>query len=92
MNAPSAPIYLDYNGTTPVLPEVVEAMLPLLRDQFGNPSSSHVYGRRAATDFNGSVLGRPALQLIASAPIRPSPSVSRYRTPCHSPRNPSVSA
>jgi len=41
------PIYLDYNATTPVLPEVVEAMLPYLREHFGNPSSSHVYGRRA---------------------------------------------
>jgi len=48
MTPTGAPIYLDYNGTTPVLPEVVEAMLPYLRDQFGNPSSSHVYGRRAA--------------------------------------------
>ena len=41
------PIYLDYNATTPVLPEVVEAMLPYLREHFGNPSSGHVYGRRA---------------------------------------------
>lgn len=40
------PIYLDYNATTPVLPEVVDAMLPYLREHFGNPSSSHVYGRR----------------------------------------------
>mgnify|MGYP003482035458 CR=1 FL=1 len=41
------PIYLDYNATTPVLPEVVDAMLPYLRDHFGNPSSGHVYGQRA---------------------------------------------
>ncbi len=41
------PIYLDHNATTPVLPEVVDAMLPYLREHFGNPSSSHVYGRRA---------------------------------------------
>lgn len=41
------PIYLDYNGTTPILPEVVEAMLPYLREHFGNPSSGHVYGIRA---------------------------------------------
>jgi cysteine desulfurase len=41
------PVYLDYNATTPVLPEVVDAMLPYLREHFGNPSSSHVYGRRA---------------------------------------------
>jgi cysteine desulfurase len=41
------PIYLDHNATTPLLPEVVEAMLPYLRERFGNPSSGHVYGRRA---------------------------------------------
>jgi cysteine desulfurase len=42
-----APIYLDHNATTPVLPEVVEALLPYLREHFGNPSSAHVYGARA---------------------------------------------
>jgi cysteine desulfurase len=41
------PIYLDYNATTPLLPEVVEAMLPFLRERFGNPSSGHPYGRAA---------------------------------------------
>ena len=40
------PVYLDYNATTPLLPEVVDAMLPYLREHFGNPSSGHVYGRR----------------------------------------------
>ncbi len=44
----SDPIYLDHNATTPVAPEVLEAMLPWLRDQFGNPSSTHPCGRRAA--------------------------------------------
>ncbi len=42
------PIYLDYNATTPVAPEVANAMLPFLREHFGNPSSSHAYGRIAA--------------------------------------------
>ena len=41
------PIYLDYNATTPVDPAVVEAMLPYLSAQFGNPSSSHRYGHTA---------------------------------------------
>ena len=41
------PIYLDYNATTPVLPEVLEAMLPYLRERFGNPSSLHPYGQEA---------------------------------------------
>ena len=43
------PIYLDHNATTPLLPEVVDAMLPYLREDFGNPSSGHVYGSRART-------------------------------------------
>ncbi|MBL8914046.1 MAG: cysteine desulfurase [Archangium sp.] len=40
-------IYLDHNATTPLLPEVVEAMLPYLTTHFGNPSSAHAYGRAA---------------------------------------------
>ena len=40
-------IDLDPNATTPLLPEVVDAMLPYLREHFGNPSSSHAIGRRA---------------------------------------------
>jgi cysteine desulfurase len=40
------PVYLDYNATTPLLPGVVDAMLPYLREHFGNPSSRHLYGRR----------------------------------------------
>jgi cysteine desulfurase len=43
------PIYLDYNATTPVDPLVFEAMLPYLREHFGNPSSSHLYGVAART-------------------------------------------
>ncbi len=38
------PIYLDYNGTTPHDPEVIEAMRPFLEEEFGNPSSNHWYG------------------------------------------------
>ena len=41
------PIYLDHNATTPLRSEVVDAMLPYLREHFGNPSSGHVYGQRA---------------------------------------------
>jgi cysteine desulfurase len=38
------PIYLDYNATTPIDPEVAEAMRPYISNRFGNPSSSHWYG------------------------------------------------
>lgn len=41
------PIYLDHNATTPLLPEVVEAMLPYLTKEFGNPSSTHPAGQSA---------------------------------------------
>jgi len=41
-------IYLDYQATTPLAPEVREAMLPYLGDRFGNPHSPHRMGREAA--------------------------------------------
>jgi cysteine desulfurase len=42
------PIYLDYSATTPVDPRVVDAMIPWLRNHFGNPASrSHAYGWEA---------------------------------------------
>lgn len=40
-------IYLDNAATTPIAPEVVDAMIPVLREVFGNPSSSHSFGREA---------------------------------------------
>jgi len=59
--ATTEPIYLDHNATTPLLPEVVEAMLPYLREHFGNPSSGHVYGIRAR-----SAVARAREQVAAS--------------------------
>ncbi len=41
------PVYLDYNGTTPVDPAVLKAMLPYLQGEYGNPSSIHALGVRA---------------------------------------------
>lgn len=40
------PVYLDYNATTPIDPEVVEEMLPFIHGSFGNPSSSYAIGRK----------------------------------------------
>ena len=41
------PIYLDHNATTPVAASVLDAMLPFLRGEYGNPSSGYALGRRA---------------------------------------------
>jgi cysteine desulfurase NifS/selenium donor protein len=52
------PIYLDYNATTPLHPEVAAAMRPYLNQHFGNPSSSHKYGaitRRAVEQARAQV-------------------------------------
>ena len=39
------PVYFDYSSTTPMDPAVVDAMIPYMREQFGNPASrSHAYG------------------------------------------------
>jgi cysteine desulfurase len=38
------PVYLDYNASTPVAPQVLEEMLPYLKGKYGNPSSSHPFG------------------------------------------------
>ena len=40
-------VYLDNAATTTVAPEVVEAMVPVLQECFGNPSSSHAVGRKS---------------------------------------------
>src|SRR5215211_7478510 len=51
-SAMPAPVYLDHAATTPVRPEVLEAMQPYFGARFGNPSSTHRWGReaRAALD------------------------------------------
>jgi len=43
----TTPIYLDYNATTPIAPEVAAAIRPWLETDYGNPSSGHAYGQSA---------------------------------------------
>jgi cysteine desulfurase len=60
------PIYLDYNASTPIAPEVIAAMQPFLTDHYGNPSSLHWAGtgaRNAVEDARVQVAG-----LIGSDP------------------------
>ncbi len=49
-------IYLDNAATTPVDPEVIEAMAPFMRERFGNPSSPHFYGREAREAVESAAL------------------------------------
>jgi len=63
-------IYLDNNATTPVLPEVFEAMRPYFGEHFGNASSIHHHGQETraaverARDSVGSLLGCRAAEIV----------------------------
>ncbi|UOM36716.1 cysteine desulfurase family protein [Acuticoccus sp. I52.16.1] len=62
----SAPIYLDYQATTPLDPDVRAAMLPFLEDRFGNPHSEHALGWDAAEAVEDA--RRAVAELIGAAP------------------------
>ena len=47
-------IYLDYNSTTPIDPNVFDEILPYLKNKFGNPSSIHSYGNDAKAALDSS--------------------------------------
>ncbi len=63
-------VYLDNTASTPVLPEVLEAMLPYLKDTYGNPQSIHDWGdpaREAIDDARSKVadlIGGKAEEII----------------------------
>jgi cysteine desulfurase len=59
-------VYLDNAATTPVAPEVVEAMIPVLFHTFGNPSSTHAFGRQAKALLENS--RRSIAQALNCAP------------------------
>ena len=44
----SEPVYLDNQATTPLDPQVLDAMMPWLKEGFGNTHSPHIYGSKAA--------------------------------------------
>ena len=63
-------IYLDHNATTPIAPEVLEAMLPYFKEEWGNPSSSYRFGSKLksviekAREQVADLLGAHPLEII----------------------------
>ena len=68
-DAEALPIYLDYNATTPIDPRVAKAMLPYICRHWGNPSSSHIYGRAAKQGVDNA---RKKVALAVGAGAKPS--------------------
>ena len=66
-------VYLDHNATTPLDPRVLDAMLPYLREGFGNPSSLHWFGQRARAAVEdararvASLVGADAAEIVFTA-------------------------
>lgn len=62
--------YLDHAATTPLRPDVLQAMLPFYQERFGNPSSAHAYGRQAraaleeARERIATVLGARRTEIV----------------------------
>jgi cysteine desulfurase len=65
-----AALYLDFNATTPIDAEVLEAMLPYLKEEYGNPSSGHPLGKRChraverAREQVASLIGASAEEIV----------------------------
>ncbi len=76
-------IYLDHNATTPILPEVLEAMTPYLMTEWGNPSSSYKFGsklkgrnREGAGVQTAVLIGENALQVVVTSPFAENCNIS----------------
>ncbi len=80
-------IYLDHHATTPVLPEVVEAMLPYLTTHCGNPSSAHAFGARARVvgALSHTAAAQSAGKIAAAVRLTLGRSTSGRRWPCAAP-------
>ena len=85
-------IYLDHNATTPVHPEVVDAMTRVLRDHHGNPSSTHAHGATArrlledARDQVASLVGARARDVIFTGSATESNNTALLGTLASAPR------
>lgn len=68
-----SPLYLDHNASTPPFDEVIEAMLPWLREAHANPHAEHVPGRRAAAAVDaakasiGALIGADADDIVLTS-------------------------
>jgi cysteine desulfurase len=60
-------IYLDHNATTPILPEVLEAMMPYLTTEWGNPSSAYKFGSKLKSVIETA--REQAAELIGAHPL-----------------------
>src|SRR6187402_1431522 len=59
-------VYLDNAATTPLDPEVFEAMIPFMLEDFGNPSSTHAHGRKVRTALESA--RKKVAQLLQCTP------------------------
>ena len=57
-------IYADHNATTPLAPEVLGAMLPYLREHFGNASSVHIFGRECRAAIGERNSSQPRIPAV----------------------------
>ena len=67
-------VYFDYNATSPLAPEVIDAVARASRDVFGNASSVHQYGQQAKAvldDARSEIETRPINNVSMTIPWRP---------------------
>ena len=87
MNGSHMRVYFDYNATTPLAPEVVEAVVAATRDLFGNASSVHHFGQQAKAALDDARIGgrgsdrRAIRQKSSSRAAAPRPTTSPSAAP-----------
>jgi cysteine desulfurase len=85
-------VYLDHNATTPVDPGVVDAMLPFLREEYGNPSSLHRLGQRARAAVEearaqvAALVGADTAEVVFTASGTESDNMALWGAPARAPR------